>query len=143
MNTKIERLYKGKPVPKTKPNHYGYIYLLTIQHKGSIHYYIGKKKFFTETKKNFTQKQIEAMPNKRLKKYSMIIAESKWRSYTSSSKVFGSKDVIKKEIIALARSKRELTYLEEFHLFNNDVLNPRNNFFNVSIGNRFFRGNLV
>jgi len=134
-------IYKGKVVSdKTPPKElYGFVYILTLKDKTK---YIGKKSFWSQKKKNLTLKEISEMDNKRLKKWKYVISETKWRNYTSSSKVFGSKDVETKEIICMARSKRELTYLETKNLFLNNAIEA-DDFHNVNIMNRFFRDNLV
>jgi len=134
-------LYKGEEVPTTTPNkdNYGFVYRL-ILNDGT--FYIGKKVIWSLRKKPLTIKEIKALDNKRLKKWKYVTSESDWRSYTSSSKVFGSKDVIKKEILQIARSKRQLTYLETKYLFLHNAIEDEN-YHNVNILNRFYRNNLV
>lgn len=137
----IKWVYKGKPVSlETPPQHIlGFVYLLTLKDGKQ---YIGKKSMWGTTKKKLTIKEIEALENKRLKKWKFVTKESDWRKYTSSSKLFGSREVVAKEILHLAKSKRHLTYLEIKEMFTRDVLEDKN-YLNDNISGRFFRDNLI
>ena len=138
---KLKWQYKnGEVSEKTPPSSvYGFVYELTLKDGKR---YLGKKAFWSVTKKKLTQKEIDAMENKRLKKWKLVIKEAKWRDYTSSSKLFGSREVTEKRIVALAKSKRHLTYLETKFMFQEDVL-ENEIYLNDNIGGRFFADKLI
>ncbi len=94
------------------------------------------------TKKKLTKKEIEALPDKRHKHWKRVTKESDWRKYTSSSKLFGSREVVEKRILQIAKSKRHLTYLETKYMFQHDVLESEL-YLNDNISGRFFRDRLV
>ncbi len=130
----------GEVSTKSPPQSvYGFVYELTLKDGKK---YIGKKAFWGTTKKNLTLKEIEALPNKRLKKWKYVTKESKWRSYTSSSKIFGSREVAEKRILMVAKSKRHLTYLETKYMFQHNVLEV-DEYLNDNISGKFFRANLI
>jgi len=130
----------GDVSDKTPPSSvYGFIYELTLTDGKK---YIGKKAFWSMTKKKLTLKEIEALENKRLKKWKYVTKETKWRGYTSSSKLFGSREVVEKRIVAIAKSKRNLTYLETKMLFQKNVLED-DLYLNDNIGGRFFADKLI
>ena len=118
---------------------YGFVYELILK-DGSR--YIGKKAFWGTTKKPLTKAEAEARPTKRHKLWKSVTKESKWRDYTSSSKLFGSREVVEKRIVGLAKSKRHLTYLETRMMFQKDVL-ENDLYLNDNIGGRFFRDKLI
>jgi len=122
------------------PNKYhGFVYELELADGKK---YIGKKSMWSVTKKKLTQKEIASMVNKREKKWKFVTKESDWRKYTSSSKLFGSREVVKKTILEFALSKRHLTYLETKIMFQRDVLED-DNYLNDNIGGRYYRSNLI
>ena len=130
----------GEVSTKSPPQSvYGFVYELTLKDGKK---YISKKAFWGTTKKNLTLKEIEALPNKRLKKWKYVTKESKWRSYTSSSKIFGSREVVEKRILMVAKSKRHLTYLETKYMFQHNVLEV-DEYLNDNISGKFFRDNLI
>lgn len=101
-------------------NTYGFVYQVTIELDGKELYYIGQKKLISRRKKMMTKKEIEALPNKRLKKYYYVESEMPWQSYLGSNKVllalvkqYGEKKLkLKKEIIEYCFSELELKYKE-------------------------------
>jgi len=115
---------------------YGFVYELTLKDGKK---YIGKRAFWSKTKKQLTKREVEAMENKRLKKWKYIVKESKWRSYTSSSKVFGSRDVVEKRIIRLCKDKISLTYWEMAEMIKQEVLFD-DNYLNENLLGKFYKG---
>jgi len=137
----LDWIFKDRPLSSKPPkdSSYGFVYLLTLN-DGTL--YVGRKAFWSTTKKKFTQREIEAMTNKREKKWKYVVKESDWRRYTGSSKLFGSKDVVKKEILCIAKSKRNLSYLETKYLFQLNVLED-GKYRNENISGKYFKGNLI
>lgn len=103
--------------------------------------YIGKKNFYTHRKRNFGKKELALITDKRLKKYEIVTKESDWRTYCSSNKIVKQKIKdgfdYEKYILFYARTKKELTYLEEYSLYINHVL-ADDNYLNDNIAGRFF-----
>ena len=99
---------------------YGFVYQIEIELNGSKLYYIGKKQLISRRKKMMTKKEIEALPNKRLKKYYYVEKESDWQNYFGSNKVllalikqYGVEKLnLKKEILIYCFSELELKYRE-------------------------------
>ncbi len=118
---------------------YGFVYELTLKDNKK---YVGKKAMWSQTKKKLTVKEIAELENKRLKKWKYVIKENNWRTYTSSSKIFGSREVVEKRILEIAKSKRHLTYLETKYMFQMNVLED-DIYLNENINGRFFRNNLI
>ncbi len=121
----------------------GFIYIITLSNNMK---YIGKKNFFSKRKRVFGKKEIAKMSDKRLKTYEYVIKESDWKSYTGSSELMKvipkNITIVKKEIIDLARSNKELTYLELHHQVVNDVLR-NDNYYNSNILGKFFRNDFI
>lgn len=108
-------IYQGKeydPSPEDMKRYVGFVYIIT--HLGTGKRYVGKKLF---------QKKKRVVRNKKKKS---VLAESDWRSYTGSSRQLNedieSDPRIKKEILHLARTKGELSYLEMLEQIERDVL---------------------
>jgi len=133
--------FKNGEVSDKVPPHtvYGFVYELTLKDGKR---YIGKKAFWGTAKKKLTQKELDERPNKRHKDWKYVVKESKWRAYTSSSKLFGSREVVEKRILFLAKSKRNLTYLETKLMFQENVLED-DNYLNDNINGRWFKDKLV
>lgn len=108
--------------------YFGFVYKITNVITG--HFYIGKKQFFKERK-------VKLKDSKRKIKQ---LAESDWKKYWGSSKEFINhkkkykEENFKKEILFVCKNKTELTYYENFYIYNNhNMLNPL--CFNKHIGN--------
>lgn len=123
---------------------FGFIYKVT--HIPSQKSYIGKKVLYHQRKTKLTKKDLalyEGQPGRK-PKYKVITKESDWKSYYGSNKPL--LELIKSEpienfercIIALASSKKMLTYLETKYLFVYQVLEKPEEFFNDNILGKFF-----
>jgi hypothetical protein len=73
--------------------------------------------------------------------YDIIKKQTNWKTYKGSSAAVASKELISKEILVLAQSKRELTYLETKYLFTYSVLES-DEYLNENISGRWFKGNI-
>jgi hypothetical protein len=127
--------------PESLDGYAGFVYQITNNITGQK--YIGKKNFWSTTRKK--------VPGQKRRR--VVVKESDWRRYKSSSK--DVKALIKKlgednftfEIIHLCRTKTELTYMETLEQFNRDVLNSRRpdgefEYYNENILSKFFRGRI-
>lgn len=139
-------LYKGQEVNSIEDapeDAVGFIYILTNLTSGRQ--YIGKKYLYSERKIKLGKKEVEALTNKRLKKWKMVKKESDWLTYNSSSDEI-KKEVsqgiqFRREIICWTFSKIETYYLEVKFQFQNNVLES-DEWYNKNIASKWFKGNL-
>lgn len=125
---------------------YGFVYLITYSDGTK---YIGKKDFFTirrlpalksgDIRPNSTRTYRNINGSRAY--YDLVKCESNWRKYSGSSKLTADKTPVSKEILCIASSKRELTYLETKYLFTHNVLELPE-FLNENILGKFFKHNL-
>jgi serine/threonine protein kinase len=125
---------------------FGFIYKITNTETGE--YYIGKKQIISVRKRVFGKKEIEALEDKRTKKYEMVTKESDWKSYRSSNltvkKWFDGGELeshCKLEILRFCSNKKSLTYYELQEQFAHDVLGDRLAL-NDNLLGKFFRKDL-
>jgi len=123
----------------------GFIYLITNLSNNKK--YIGRKQFFSTTKKKLGKKAIAALQDKRKKHYQHITKESNWRSYTGSNKVL-NKEIedtnppLHKEVLRICYSKKSLNYWETYNLFLHNVLQD-DKYYNSNIQGKFFAKDLI
>lgn len=117
----------------------GFVYQMSAIIDGKVVSYIGKKNFFSNTKKKLAKKAIST--DKRLKKYK-VVTKSAYQNYYSSNDVLkqAHKDgiVIKRTILKICYSKTELTYQEVKHQFLFNVLES-DLYLNGNILGRFYK----
>lgn len=152
-------LYNNKSVSSIEDlpnpgNLFAFIYKIT--HFPTGKFYIGYKNFYSVTKRNFnktelgTNSKLKDQPkiDKRLKKYEHITKESAWKTYYGSNDLLKAdvitlgKHMFTREMIALAYSQKERTYLEIEHQILNNVLRSQN-CYNDNISGHFFRKDLI
>ncbi len=135
-------------VDQLPDNAYGFIYCITYD-DGTA--YIGKKNLYTYSvlpmlKNGKLRNENSIIIHKNIDRkrtpLEQLIKESNWKKYNSSSKLVTDKVPVKKEIIDIAISKRQLTYLEVKHQFILEVL-ENELFLNDNISGRFFKGNIT
>ena len=104
--------FKPTDIPE---NAHGFIYELSAVIDGKAVRYIGKKDFYSNTKKNMGKREIAALTDKRVKKYTRV-KKLAYENYFSSNEVLKQayKDGISitRNIIHICFSKTELTYME-------------------------------
>lgn len=118
--------YGSYPVDTPFPDMYGYVYQITYE-DGT--YYYGRKNFYSyntlptlksgEKRTGHIRFTYKNGSGKR-KHVEEICRESDWKKYTGSADI--DLPIISREILAYARSKRELTYLEVKCLFQTEAL---------------------
>ena len=125
---------------------FGFIYKITNTQTGE--YYIGKKQVLSVRKRVFGKKEIEALADKRMKKYEMVIKESDWKLYRSSNSIvkewFTNDEIqsnCKLEILRFCSNKKSLTYYELQEQFAHDVLGDELAL-NDNLLGKFFRKDL-
>lgn len=114
-------IYKNQPVENIEGEYFGFVYLITDTVTGKK--YVGKK-MLTMSKPDKTKTYYKTGPKKgELKPPKKGRAESKWRTYCSSSKIIQA--LVKthglqrfhREILMFCKSRSELTYQESKHIF--------------------------
>lgn len=121
--TKVHWTYGGKnitSISQMPKDTIGFVYQIEIELDGKKLFYIGQKKLISRRKKMMTKKEIEALPNKRLKKYYYVEKEMDWQNYLGSNKPllalikqYGTDKLkLKKEILEYCFSELELKYRE-------------------------------
>ena len=118
--------YNGKKFDTIPEDTYGFVYKITRKEDGK--FYIGKKQFYS-----ITRKKVPGRKNRKV-----ITREMKWREYVGSCvqlqediKTEG-KDKFTYEVLVLARTKGQLNFLEVVAQIKMDVLFKKT--YNDSIG---------
>jgi hypothetical protein len=136
-------LYEGRPFNDSMipDGAVGFVYEMEAVIDGKSVRYVGKKNFYSTTKKKFGKKALVNMTDKRNKKYDTVSKPS-YQNYYSSNAVLkeahkaGIK--IKRFMVKICFSKMELTYYETKYQFVREVL-EKEEFLNGNILGRFFR----
>ena len=119
----------------------GFVYEMQAIIDGKLVRYIGKKNFYSVTKKRFGKKALSSMQDKRAKKYT-IQKKLTYLDYYSSNAVL--KDAhkagieIRRYMLKICFSKMELTYYETKIQFVRGVLES-DEFLNGNILGRFYK----
>lgn len=119
----------------------GFVYEMQAIIDGKLVRYIGKKNFYSVTKKRFGKKALSSMQDKRAKKYTMQ-KKLTYLDYYSSNVVL--KDAhkagieIRRYMLKICFSKMELTYYETKFQFVRGVLES-DEFLNGNILGRFYK----
>ena len=119
----------------------GFVYEMQAVIDGKLVRYIGKKNFYSVTKKRFGKKVLSSMQDKRAKKYT-IQKKLTYLDYYSSNAVL--KDAhkagieIRRYMLKICFSKMELTYYETKFQFVRGVLES-DEFLNGNILGRFYK----
>ena len=119
----------------------GFVYEMQAVIDGKLVRYIGKKNFYSITKKRFGKKALSSMQDKRAKKYTMQ-KKLTYLDYYSSNAVL--KDAhkagieIRRYMLKICFSKMELTYYETKFQFVRGVLET-DEFLNGNILGRFYK----
>ena len=124
--------------------YYGYVYMTCHFKTGRS--YIGKKAFQHTTTKKLGKKELAEIPVGRGKRPSKksVIKESDWKTYYGSNTEVKSlpKDELKRYVMKLCKTKKELTYWETKMLFQYDVLTDTR-YMNDNILGKFYRKDLT
>lgn len=139
-------LTKKLSVPVDVVNIIGFVYIIRFSDNT---FYIGKKNLFTTKTVAKGKKELASMSDRRGSKKKVVSKESDWKSYfgTIKDEEFnnniknGTIKIISKEIIEIASSKSQLTYLETKYQFVCEVLENENSR-NSNILGKFYRKSL-
>ena len=140
-------LYNGKEITDISqfpPNTFGFIYeVITPEGKK----YVGKKVLYHNQKKKLTKVELSEQTGRgRRKTFKIVQKESDWKKYYGSnshlknqiSKGEVTLESLKKQIIQTASNKKHLTYLETKYLFQLEVLEKPDLYYNDNILGKFF-----
>lgn len=136
-------LYKGEVFNDSKipEGAIGFIYEMEAIIDGKAVRYIGKKNFYSTTKKKFGKRAVANMEDKRAKKYTIQVKPN-YQNYYSSNKVLQDAHKngipIKRFMVRICFSKTELTYHETKYQFVREVL-EKEEYLNANILGRFYK----
>ena len=136
-------LYKGEVFNDSKipEGAIGFIYEMEAIIDGKAVRYIGKKNFYSTTKKKFGKRAVANMEDKRAKKYTVQVKPN-YQNYYSSNKVLQDAHKngipIKRFMVKICFSKTELTYHETKYQFVREVL-EKEEYLNANILGRFYK----
>lgn len=136
-------LYKGEVFNDSKipEGAVGFIYEMEAIIDGKAVRYIGKKNFYSTTKKKFGKRAVANMEDKRAKKYTVQVKPN-YQNYYSSNKVLQDAHKngipIKRFMVKICFSKTELTYHETKYQFVREVL-EKEEYLNANILGRFYK----
>lgn len=136
-------LYKGEVFTDSKipEGAVGFIYEMEAIINGKSVRYIGKKNFYSTTKKKFGKRAVANMEDKRAKKYTIQVKPN-YQNYYSSNKVLQDAHKngipIKRFMVRICFSKTELTYHETKYQFVREVL-EKEEYLNANILGRFYK----
>ena len=124
--------------------YYGYIYMTVHAKTGRS--YVGKKAFQHTTTKKLGKKELAEIPVTRGKRPSKktVVKESDWKIYYGSNTEIKSlpKDELKRYVLMLCKTKKQLTYCETKYLFHYNVLED-DRYLNDNILGKFYRKDLI
>ena len=136
-------VYKGEVFNDSKipEGAIGFIYEMEAIIDGKAIRYVGKKNFYSTTKKKFGVKALANMEDKRAKKYTIQV-KTNYQNYYSSNKVLQDAHkagvIIKRFMVRICFSKTELTYHETKFQFVREVL-EKEEYLNQNILGRFYK----
>jgi hypothetical protein len=136
-------IYKGEVFNDSKipEGALGFIYEMEAIIDGKAVRYVGKKNFYSTTKKKFGVKALANMEDKRAKKYTIQVKPN-YQNYYSSNKVLQDAHkagvIIKRFMVRICFSKTELTYHETKFQFVREVL-EKEEYLNANILGRFYK----
>ncbi len=129
-------------------NTFGFIYeVITPEGKK----YIGKKVLYHNQKKKLTKAELAEQSGRgRKKSFRIIQKESDWKKYYGSNKHLKNQitkgevtlENLGKQIIEVGFNKKHLTYLETKYLFQLEVLEKPDEYYNDNILGKFFTKDL-
>ena len=140
-------LYNGKEITDIShfpPNTFGFVYqVITPEGKK----YVGKKVLYHNQKKKLTKAELADQTGRgRKKSYKIVQKESDWKKYIGSNAKLKrqitegevTKDDLKRQILEIGLNKKHLTYLETKYLFQMEVLENPDQYYNDNILGKFF-----
>jgi hypothetical protein len=119
----------------------GFVYEMQAIINGKLVRYIGKKNFYSTTKKRMGKRAVAQLQDKRTKKYTIQKKLSYLDYYSSNAELKAAHKAgieIRRFIMKICFSKTELTYYETKYQFIREVLES-DEFLNGNILGRFYK----
>lgn len=119
----------------------GFVYEMQAIINGKLVRYIGKKNFYSVTKKRMGKRAVAQLQDKRSKKYTIQKKLSYLDYYSSNAELKAAHKAginVRRFIIKICFSKTELTYYETKYQFIREVLES-DEFLNGNILGRFYK----
>ena len=126
------------------PNTFGFVYqVITPEGKK----YVGKKVLYHNQKKKLTKAELAEQTGRgRKKSFKIVQKESDWKKYIGSNTKLKkqiiegevTKEDLKRQILEIGLNKKHLTYLETKYLFQMEVLENPDKYYNDNILGKFF-----
>lgn len=134
-------MHKGSPVTEILDDHEGFIYLIVNETLGGK-FYIGRKSFWSYSKKRLTPKE-KLLPENKRKTFKITQTETKWRSYTGSCKELND-DIkrghkITKTILRFCKTRRQMTAWETKYIICECFGDNSKENYNGNIGGKIFK----
>jgi len=136
-----EKEFKPEDIPEGAE---GFIYAMKATIDGVERLYIGKKNFYSNSNVKKGKRELAVMEDKRGSKKKLVRKLSYEKYFSSNTVLVEARKngvEIKRLILHICNSKRELTYQEARHMFKLDVL-ENEKYLNNSILSRFYRVHL-
>jgi hypothetical protein len=136
-------LYEGRPFNDSMipEGAVGFVYEMEAVINGKSVRYVGKKNFYSVTKKKFGKKAMANVTDKRTKKYETVTKPSYQKYYSSNAVLKEAHKAgvkIKRFMVKICFSNMELTYYETKYQFVREVL-EKEEFLNGNILGRFYK----
>lgn len=137
---------KGREVRHIKDFPEGAIGFIYMLHFSNGKKYIGRKALYSYTKRHFGKKELALITDKRKKTWETVKKEMKWQTYEGSkSEIKNLKDegiyIVKKEILKICFTLKQMTYYETQCLFSYGVLEG-DDYYNDNILGKFYSRDL-
>ena len=144
-------LYNGKEITDISQfplGTFGFIYEVSTPEGKK---YIGKKALYHNRKRKLTRAELKEQSGRGRRKVSIVESkESDWKSYYGSNKHLKNQiaedevtlESLGKQIIEIGFNKKHLTYLETKYLFQLEVLEKPDLYYNDNILGKFFTKDL-
>ena len=120
--------------------YYGFVYLTV--HVPTGRQYIGKKNFILTSHKKLGKKELKAIPITRGRRPTKkkTVKESDWKTYYGSSEEIKAlpKEELKRYLMRLCHSSKELSYYECKYQFQYGVLEDQERWINSNILGKFY-----
>lgn len=134
----VSWLLNGRPMSESPEGYEGFIYVIYNETKGGM-YYIGRKSFYSYSKKKLTAAEKKLPENKR-KTFKITKTKTAWERYTGScdelNKHIKEGDVIRKEVLRLCRTRKQMTAWETKYILCDCILDD-NCYNNHALGKLF------
>ncbi len=112
-NKTVHWTYNGKAITEPIEGYEGFIYIIYNETKNM--FYIGRKSFYSYSKKKLTTSE-KSLPENKRKTFKITKTNTNWLSYTGSCSELNQHikegDVIRKEIIRFCKQRKQMTAWE-------------------------------